>query len=268
MFEQFEKRAIKKFAERIAVPLFEFEGSLTDVKSFQGIGTGTLFSHASRLFLVTSDHVLEGTAIEKIVVPDRHEGRADLITLGKVRVTRPRDRFLDVAVLEILGEKSSEKLRRGWTAISKDMIAECPEQGNFLLLGYPSELRNPQPSAADVEHPPFAVLTNRILKPPEDAIDNQDREPIFVDVDLFFSHRTRGRDDDGSVKDLPGLKGMSGCTVWSYQPADSNKLWTPEKNLRAIGIQSGVIAGSYIRAKAWRWALDAIEAATRGDAPD
>lgn len=259
MFEQFEKSAIRKFAERVAVPLFEVQGTLRSVDSFQDIGTGTLFSHGPRLFLVTSDHVLDGTAIDKLVVPDRHDGRADLVTLGRVRLTRPVDSFLDVAILEICDDAAKKKLRERWTVISKEMTTECPRQGAFLLLGYPSELRNPKPLIADVERPSFALLTDRILQTPKDAIDNEDREPIFDDVDLFFEHRRKGRDDDGSVKDLPGLKGMSGCTVWSYRPGVSNKLWTPETHLRAVGIQSGVIEGSYIRAKYWRWAVDAIE---------
>lgn len=265
MIETFEKDAIRNFAGRVAVPLFEFRGSPGDVDSFQDIGTATLFSHGSRLFLVTSDHVLEGTAIDKIVVPHRHEGKADLITLGNVRVTRPADSFLDVAVLEIRGEKSAAKLREGWNVVSKEMIADCPEGGSFLLLGYPSQLRNHQPLTADVEHPPFTILTSRIRRTPEEALDNQDREPVFSDVDLFFSHQLKGRDDDGSVKDLPRLNGMSGCTVWSYIPSDSHKLWTPETHLRAVGIQSGVLAGSYIRAKSWRWAVSAIEHATSTD---
>ena len=262
MIEQFEKRAIRNYAERVAVPLFTYRGSSQDVEDFDEIGTGTLFSHASRLFLVTANHVLDGTAIERIVIPHRHEGKADLITLGNLRVTRPADTFLDVAVLEILGEKSGQKLRKGWTVITSDMVAECPEEGSCLLIGYPSDVRNRQPTTADVEHPPFAILTNRLLRPPEDAIDNQHREPILADVDLFFAHHSQGRDDDGSLKRLPRLRGMSGCTVWSYQPAEPAKLWTPETHLRAVGIQSGMIADSYIRAKSWRWAVHAIEKET------
>lgn len=262
MTEQFEKTAIRNFAERVAVPLFTYRGSSQNVEDFDEIGTGTLFSHASRLFLVTADHVLDGTAVERIVVPHRHEGKADLITLGNLRVTRPADSFLDIAVLEVLGDKSGQKLRREWTIITKEMIAECPEQGSFLLVGYPSDVRNRQPTTADVEHPPFAILTSRLLGPPEDAIDNQHREPIFADVDLFFAHHSKGRDDDGSLKKLPRLQGMSGCTVWWYRPAEANKLWTPETHLRAVGIQSGMIADSYIRAKSWQWAVHAIEQAT------
>jgi len=258
MLKEFEQSAIRQFAERVAVPLLEYHGELQDVDRFDPIGTGTLFVYGSRLFLVTSDHVLEGTNIKKIVIPHRYDGTGDLITLGDVGVTRPVDNFIDVAVLEIRSEKVAEKLCLGWKPLTHEMTSGCPNDGSFLLLGYPSELRR-QSQHVDVDLPPFAILTSRIVRPPQDAIDNEDREPIFEDVDLFFSHKSEAKDSDGSFKRMPSLKGMSGCTVWAYRSSDPGKLWTPDTHLRAVGIQSGVMTDSYIRAKSWRWAKEAIE---------
>lgn len=73
-------------------------------------------------------------------------------------------------------------------------------------------------------------------------------EPAIEGVDMFFSYHKKALALDGSEIDTPSLKGTSGTAVWALSDQVPG-VWTPEKAIKMIGIQSAFSHSQYFRAK-------------------
>lgn len=246
-----EKVALFHYAKTVSVPLVRFANDSFD--HVAGIGTGSLYEKNERLFLVTARHVMDADNAHLFSIPQVHTG-GKMFTLGDVNILRPDDKSIDILVVEILDASHRVALKSGWTCLSQSDLSECPTDGDFYLFGFPFENLNIH--ANGVQSQPLALFTKRHAGIPMDAMDQ--REPVYSDVDLFFHHKKSGINLDGRSFNLPRLGGMSGCSVWSYiNPTDA--LWTPQSALKVVGVQSGFIENSYIRAKSWKWVTSILD---------
>ena len=109
------------------------------------LGTGTLFTHEGRHFVVTAAHILkvdhnnpdsDDIDLTGIAVPNGRS-RATIFTLGSFTVHRPAPPSrVDVAVLELLDADSIAKLKRGWSFLGFDAAGPFPTGARFISQGF------------------------------------------------------------------------------------------------------------------------------------
>ena len=240
--------AIKHLGARVTIPLAYAKG----VEFPWPIGSGTLVHNCDRLFILTAAHVFDGCNINRFWVPtDRLGGRPT--PSGNAGLHRHRDpELFDIAVIEVLDPSVREVLRQNWGSISRDQI-QCPTpDGTFILFGYPSEKLHQVDKTLMCSL--ITACTERLIDPPENATD-----PVDRDIDLFFLHDNNARDEDGELITSPHLRGASGGGIWEIREAETGTLWTAEKNMRLVGIQSSALHGEWFRAKTAVAALSAIQ---------
>lgn len=207
------------------------------------IGSGTLLSAADRLFLITAAHVLEGETGETLYV-SASRSSAPPVPLAPATVVRSKSPdATDVAVIEILERSTQDLLLNGWESASLDSIGEASTDGLFVLSGYPSErLRI---DGATLMCTCITAITERLPTPPTDT-----RDPIDSERDLFFLYQERGCFSDGEEADSPNLLGASGGGVWEFSNVRVPGIWTAQKALKLVGVQSSALHFKWFRAHA------------------
>jgi hypothetical protein len=157
----------------------------------------------------------------------------------------------DVAVIELLDDEVKDALRLGWSSVPTSHVESASDDGTFFLFGYPTERLRPEGKTLMCGL--ITACSQRLAKPPMNA-----KGPIDPDVDLFFLYDDVAKDEDGDEVTSPHLRGVSGGGVWEVLEARSG-LWTAEKHLRLVGVQSSAIHGEWFRAKSAIVALGAME---------
>jgi len=119
-----------------------------------------------------------------------------------------------------------------------------------ILAGYPAALTTVSSEAID--QTPFAYYSE-MLDGPKGWVDFHNPA-----LDLFFRLEGKAELFSGKAEDVPRLNGASGCVIWELRRYDG-PVWTPEKALRAIGIQrSSKPADGWFRATNWRGAVPVL----------
>jgi hypothetical protein len=241
-----ETEAVNGFILRVTLPL------LIDAQpSPKILGTGTLFQAEGRAFLVTAAHILktnpddlESDDIEftAIAIPSRPVN-ATLQTLGTFDVLRPKPPSkVDVAVLELKTSETIEMLRTGWGFLEFDRVGPASTSDRFILSGY--LLEGARFDGINVGQAMLALRTDRLDYTP----DVGDPDPT---ADQFYYLQSDGELIDGSKRTIPGLKGLSGASIWSYTDLRTSPLWEPSKALHVVAVQSTYKRGTWFRGVDW-----------------
>lgn len=233
-----QDEAIGKFVNECTVPLLYHSGGKVPVRLF---GTGTLFASGDQFFIITAGHIFDGSDVAgRLSYPDgREEG--GVYTLGRFHASRPEDGCEDVAIIQLLENKTIDRLSAGWSFLPLESVALPNNEGTFFLAAYPAEL-----GWADEDGVAGGYI--RIYSEQKSA-------PSYIPdhregLDLYFEYRRSGRRDDGSPWRTPDLRGSSGGGVWQHQP-DSDGLWTPTRATKVVAVQSQFRHSEYFRAKSW-----------------
>jgi hypothetical protein len=80
-------------------------------------------------------------------------------------------------------------------------------------------------------------------------------------LDLFFEYTGRASTIDGKTVTTPHLGGTSGASVWECRELTGGGIWTPERALKIVGVQSAFVRGRYFRAKSWEAVLQLLRQA-------
>ena len=99
----------------------------------------------------------------------------------------------------------------------------------------------------------LTVYTNRTIGIPKEA-----DLPVDKDLDLFFEFNTETETLDGVTKSTPKLQGTSGASIWEYVSVGKEEIWTPERSLRVVGVQSMYRHKKYFRAASWTMVVKAL----------
>jgi hypothetical protein len=95
------------------------------------------------------------------------------------------------------------------------------------------------------------VYTDRLENVPENA-----KPPVDLRFDMFFYYDETAETLDRKPINTPRLPGVSGASVWQYEPRVTNKVWTPESAAKVIGVQKSFIHrglhGGFFRATNWQ----------------
>jgi hypothetical protein len=221
-----------------------------DPRVLDQIGTGTLFTIAHRYFLVTAAHLFKKTDPARFAIPSNPIRDPNPSTLGRHDLFKPREDFVDIAVLELLEPTTIEKIENGWRVLTLENTAHASPLGTFALCGYPSE-RARRVGTHLIGGSLITAYTERLPEIPENA-----EKPVHPELDLFFYYDVEATGIDGKPLATPHLGGTSGASVWEYREPDRGTLWTPERAFKIVGVQSSFRKGNFFRAKTWSFVVE------------
>lgn len=233
-----KRQLLTDYLAEVTVPIFyDLDG-----EEPQAIGTGTLLDVGGRLLLITATHLFEDRDIEKFSSPwGRKAGTTSSWGTVRFLITASSDVW-DVAIVEIEHPDTIAAFRKNYRILSLDQIAMPTPGATHILAGYPAELSTA--TAKHINQRPFAYYTEMLEAHPADA------EFPNPEWDLFFRLDREGELFTGEVHEIPALFGSSGCVIWELRNFDG-ALWTPQKALRAIGVQRSAKPGHWFRASNW-----------------
>lgn len=237
-------RAVERFTAMVTIPILcDVNEETVDQK-----GTGTLFEHEGRLFLVTASHIFDEMDPKDLVIPSTQT--TELHGIGPYDLVRADKPELDIAVVEIKSEQTAARARSGWHILNVTNTAVASPQGVFALAGYPSE--RAKRTGGLLGGSLLTFYTERV-DAPEDTSD-----PAVDDLDLFFRYDREVLTTAGEEMKAPHLRGCSGASVWEYSEPQGMLFWTPEQCLKIVGLQASFKPGRWFRAKSWAYVHEMI----------
>ncbi len=252
-----EVEAIRQRVCRVTVPIASNRGGAFP----DPVGSATILRADNRVFLITAAHVLEDETGETLFVSASRTS-APPVQLAPATLVRPKlSDAPDIAVIEVLNEDARAALIDGWECASLDDIGDASSAGLFILSGYPSDRLRVQDTTLMCTC--ITAITERLPEPPTDT-----RDPVDPARDLFFLYGPQGCFADGEPADSPHLLGTSGGGVWEFSNARPAGVWTAQKALKLVGIQSSARHFEWFRAhtsRSVREALNELGVPTRGD---
>jgi hypothetical protein len=254
--EQAQHTLLNNYRLRFTLPLFS-----EPPRSFVLLGTGTLFEHEDRYFIVTADHIFRVNEddprsplidMTTVGVPTDPRpagaGAASIVTLGNHHLYRLAPPVLiDVIVVELLDPQTIATLKAGWSFLpfsqAEDVVAT---DDRFVITGFMAQgLR-------------FDKDTNRVGQ----ALLNLETDylhytPQVVDpvpqFDMFFYLQAGMTNVDGTQRTVTTLKGLSGGPIWAVRDIAKNDLWIPSKAMKIVAIQSSELQSQEKWSRGFRW---------------
>lgn len=238
-----EVEAIRQLVCRVTVPI----ASNKNCDFPEPIGSATLLRDADRLFLITAAHVLEGEDGSTLFV-SASRSSAPPLPLAPATVVRAKSPdAVDIAIIEVTNSNTKDCLFAGWGCVTLDSIGEASADGLFVLSGYPTERLSVD--GATLWCTCITAITERLASTPKGT-----RDPVDKNRDLFFMYEPTGRFSDGDCGESPNLRGTSGGGVWEFSNVRPEGVWTAQKALKLIGVQSSARHFEWFRAHA-SWAI-------------
>lgn len=246
-----QQQALDTFGFRASVPIFCAIGEDAD-----HLATGTFIAVGEKRILLTARHILDICEPERIAIATSPEG-STLRTRGNIIVHKPidlSDADIDVVGFEIQDQEMIDIVEAGWRVVDMAIGDAVHAGSELVLIGYPSATLNKKDMR--IIGRPTGIVTALTDDIPIDAMPPAD--PM---LDLFLKLPREAIAQDGTVVDIPPIGGMSGCAIWQMREMAENELWSPDRALRLVGIQSSVRPGSYFRGKHWAFILNLLEQA-------
>jgi hypothetical protein len=241
---QIESKIVQQFVLSVTIPiLYEIESSAALVAS------GTLFKIAERSFVITARHIFDEVSDFKLLAFPENPYKGSLHTFGDIKVYKPKEEHIDVAVIELHDPATVARLNAGWQFLTSENVAPPstnPDDGGVFVSGYPVSLTS---ESNGWTHGQFVTAFTQRLP----VVPPQAKKPVIEDLDLFFDYGHQAQSLEGETVLTPELPGVSGASIWEITHPTST-IWSPDQNVRVVGIQSAFRHSNYIRAKNW-WAV-------------
>lgn len=248
MLEQHEVVAVERRILECAVPLFSTQTKDGEIAL---LGTSTLMEVGEQLLLVTAKHLFENLDLRTLAFPGTPL-TSDVWTLGGVHRLEPLEEYFDVSILSIESAETAKVLRAGWRPVSLDSVASPSDSAVFVLSGFPGDLTAPTPEYLTGKM--LSIYTDRLPSVPQNAT-----APVYSDVDLFFLCDDSAETLDGKPQKLPRLQGTSGAGIWEIAELGERELWTPDRALRLVAVQSTYRPLQYFRGKSWKVVANVLQ---------
>jgi hypothetical protein len=246
----YERWAIHEFFLRVTLPILFRKDENVGI-----VGNGTLFKIAGRSFLITAGHIMDDYPVADWAFPTHpRKGRSRGISTGVY--VRPPDPALDVCVVELQDPDVIATLDKNWKFLTLNNVWLADLSANAILLaGYPS-IR----AQFDGENLSGKIFIVRQQYKDGDPDIPEGADPLSKGIDFFINYQDAVNEYTEENISRVHIGGMSGCSVWAYRQIGwaPHTFWSPEVPLRVIGIQSGYVAGKYLRAKSWGAILNTL----------
>jgi hypothetical protein len=253
-FASAQLSAIQQWMAMTVIPLLYDDPS----GKLDSYGSGALIESNGNVLFATARHNLfcsdQTTRRDlkrlAIPIPDRYVPYKKHIvkTLGTFDVLEPVNsagQDIDIALLHLKDQNLIDALRRSWKVVDRSKAAVASPQGRFVLSGYPSDrVRVTSQGLGGLLN---TIHTERMTQAPQNAA-----QPVHADYDLFFHYDLDATDLEGNAVKTPHVPGMSGSVVWELHDI-GDSVWTPDKALRMVAIQTSWMKGNFARAKSWMY---------------
>jgi len=216
------------------------------------IGTGTLLAIAGRSFLATAAHVAKLGDGGRLALPVDRSFRL-VTTIGRSSVIRGALDQHDVSIASIEDDHVVAMLRKHWRFLPLDCLGTPWHRGPFLIYGFlqPDQIaRGP-----NLPGRPVGIITGKY-----DGLPQGTADPFDEQHDMLLEWPPNPITIDGEPVTPPRLHGVSGASGWAFEPEQGRRkcVWTPDTQLKLVGIQIGAKQGEYIRGKRWHLLWSAI----------
>lgn len=248
---------LNNYRLKFTLPLFS-----EPKNGFDFLGTGTLFEHESRYFIVTADHIFrkdiddadsELIDMTTVGVPTDPRpvgaGTAPIVTLGNhnvFRLTRPV--LIDVIVVELLDPQTIKTLKAGWSFLPFSQAEDVASTDDrFVITGFMGQGLRFDPVTNQVGQALLNLETDYLDYTPEV------KDPV-PQLDLFFYLQADITNVDGTRRKVDTLKGLSGGPIWAVRDVATNEVWLPSKAMKIVAIQSSELQSREKWSRGFRWA--------------
>lgn len=237
-----EALAIHAFMLTVTIPLLKEAGEGMAV-----LGTGTLFRHNDRYFIVTADHILRAKSdsnsefidLKEVAFPSRPKD-AQLFTLGEYTLWCSKPVFADVAVLELHSAETIAKLKAGWGFLPFSQAGRFEEHDRFIISGFLEE----------TAYLTGGVLRQSMMNLTTDLLDFTPEVDEPTPSDRFLYLERAGTQFDGSAREIGSLCGVSGGPIWGFS-IPSVGFWDPSRALQIVAVQSAEMERNWSRVMDW-----------------
>jgi hypothetical protein len=234
---------LRSYLEQVIVPIYLTHNS-GDVEVR---GTGTLLEVGEKLCLITASHVFDACDPGKLSSPWGRK-QAPTVTWGEFRLRKAPEgsNLPDVAIAELQSPETIVAFRANYRRLTLAQVAMPTLGSSHILAGFPEATA--AATETTIDHDPLIYFTEMLAAAPPDEDLKDARQPAW---DLFFALERRGKviGLDGAIREIPDLQGASGCVIWEMTAGEG--LWTPDKALKAIGVQRSALKGKWFRATNW-----------------
>ncbi|WP_125901180.1 hypothetical protein [Methylobacterium indicum] len=255
-FEQARHVMLNNYRLNFTLPLFS-----EPPNSLSLLGTGTLFEHEERYFMVTADHIfrededdpnsalIDMTTVGVPVAPrPANQGSVPIISLGKhnvYRITPPV--LIDVIVVELLEPETITALKAGWSFLPFTQAEDIAiSDDRFVITGFMGEGLKYDSTTNVVGQAMLNLETDYLHYTPK----VKDPVPQF---DLFFYLQSDMTNVDGTQRTVKTLRGLSGGPIWAVRDVAKGEVWAPAKAMKIVAVQSSEFQGQDKWSRGFRW---------------
>jgi hypothetical protein len=161
---------------------------------------------------------------------------------------------IDIVGIEVQDQETIDIIEAGWRVVHMAIGDDADASGEVVLVGYPSATLDK--NDMQIIGRPTGIITALMDSVPANATP-----PANPMLDLFLQLPRRAIAKAGAIVDIPPIHGMSGCAIWQLRETADGELWSPDRALRLVGIQSSARPGSYFRGKRWAYIRHLLEQA-------
>lgn len=253
--------AIIQYVRKSILPIIGYFDNNETGERRAGIhGTGTLFKFLDKYFLVTAAHVLEpiDELYEKNIGIPVSKKKPDVITLHDCERYLSNDETMrnkyDFGIIK-LSDKLGKELEQNYHFLNeKNVSFKNYNRMKIIISGYPECWTSFDNKESILYSKPFNFMSRRII--PTKTYDNYDPNAHILAeyTENYYIEGDVGR----YVPAEQELGGISGSSMWTIEDNQLG-IWSPEKNLKVIGIQSAIMKNEYIKGTKWIYMAEAFK---------
>jgi hypothetical protein len=254
--------AISKFIEKSTIPIIAYRDDSKTGERTAGIhGTGTLFKFKGKYFLITAAHVSEqiDKQNEKNIGIPIDKSKPDLFTLQNCMLYTPSEEEIrekcDFGIIGLTNELG-ESLEKNYNFLNeKNITFNIYEKMPIIITGYVNKhTKFDKEKNILYTSTPFKLMSRR--KIPQKKYNEYDsRIHILAEYGgtLFL-----GGDINKRIPAEQKLQGISGSSMWTIEE-DTSDIWSAEKCVKVIGIQTAFMEKEYIKGTKWLYMAEALK---------
>jgi len=252
--------AICQYVENSILPILIDYDDLNNGQRMAGIlGTGTLFKFFEKYFLVSAAHVLTSTEgyDDYIGIPIGKDNIQVLTFQDCVKYFPNDDTLRDIYDIGIirLSDNHGKQLEQCYHFLNElDIRFKINKEMNIYISGFPYSWGRFDENKNILIGKPFRLMS--IYKTPRKNYDNFDpKVHILVEYsDMYYSWGNENK----PIKAEQDLGGISGSAMWAFED-NQTTIWSAEKCLKVIGIQSHLMKAEYIKGTKWVYLIEAFK---------
>jgi hypothetical protein len=246
---ELDLNALATVGERLAIARFITGCTVPILKDRVVWGSGTLFRIGPEHFIVTAAHVIDATDAKGIAFSADESGIV-LVPLKGAEIVhyQSEGREPDLAAIQLQPSMVSDIRERHFLGLENIFPDKPDTETPVLICGYPVST-NPR----GLKSP--TIFLTRERTPPVKSFITADGREVATDPGLhyFMEHASQIIDvNTGAIEDAFSLKGMSGCSVWTWFAGPEGEAWYPKKVVKVFAVQVAQNAREHwIRATGW-----------------